>query len=363
MLYEFMDRHHAEIMSVCTERLHQQIAVDPEIDSGIAVFFDEVRGALERELGRPDSRSPLPGKSEAAARLGAQPQRTGVDPSKVPLIYGALSAAIGEVGSRHALEIRADEYKVFNECIDAGVATSIEQYWGQDKEDQKQRASASIGYLAHELRTALGNASLAFKLLRTGEVGMNGRTAGVLSHSLTRMEALVARTLGEVQLDAGVKPTLRPVALAALLRRLQASFIPERAISLELQLDESLQLCADEMLLTSAVSNLISNAIKFSCAGAKIALRSRRDDDGVVIEVEDECGGLKTSDPQRLFRPFVKGTEPASGVGLGLSITKSAVEAMGGSVQVTDHPGKGCSFAMLFPQVEPSQNGAASPEL
>jgi signal transduction histidine kinase len=80
----------------------------------------------------------------------------------------------------------------------------------------------------------------------------------------------------------------------------------------------------------------------------------------VVIEVQDECGGLNTEDPSKLLLPFVKGREHSSNVGLGLSITKAAVDAMAGSVRITNHPGQGCTFSLVFPRV--SADSSTNPE-
>ena len=146
--------------------------------------------------------------------------------------------------------------------------------------------------------------------------------------------------------------------VATVLRQLQASAIPERAISITTELDESLFVNADEMLLTSAVSNLLHNAVKFSGAGAGVVMRCRSDDAGVVVEVEDECGGLAEAEPARLFQPFVKGTERADNLGLGLAITRRAVEAMDGKVAVENHPGQGCTFSLMFPPVRPSRTSS-----
>lgn len=349
LLHEFMADHRDEILRACRQNLHDDVTANGELDRDVELFFDEVQQALRRDSGHPEARSPLPGPSETAARLGQQPQRSGIHPAKVPFIFGAISNAIGLTGQRYDLSIGADEYQIFNRCIDTGVATSIENFWEVDRQAQQQKITERFGYLAHELRNALGNASLAFKLLRSGELTLNGPTAQVLGSNLTRMEMLIARTLGSVQLDSGVPLELRPVRVASVLRSLQASSIPERAISIGLDVDETLYVSADEVLLTSAVSNLVNNAIKFSCSGARIVVGCRAEEQGVVIDVEDECGGLPEGDPRQLFAPFVKGNESPKNLGLGLAITERVVAAMGGEIHVENHPGRGCTFSLLFP--------------
>jgi signal transduction histidine kinase len=359
LLHEFMAVHHAEILEICRKKLRDEVMDAAELVSDVELFFHEILNALRCHDGSVGARATPPGRSETAARLGERQQRAGLQPAKVPGIFSAISQAIGQTGERYGLAINADEYNIFNQCIDAGVATSIENFWYCEREQQERRVSERFGYLAHELRGALGNASLAFKLLRAGELSFDDRTARVLANNLVRMETLVARTLGSVQLDSDVPLDLQPVRVATVLRHLQASAIPERAISITTELDESLFVNADEMLLTSAVSNLLHNAVKFSGAGGCVVMRCRSDEAGVVIEVEDECGGLAELEPLRLFQAFIKGTERADNLGLGLAITRRAVEAMDGQVSVENHPGQGCTFILMFPPARP--NRASSP--
>ena len=164
---------------------------------------------------------------------------------------------------------------------------------------------------------------------------------------------LVAQCLSSVRLEAGVAPELTPVRVAAVLRNLEASAIPDRNISIQLSLDDQLFINADEHLLTSALGNLVHNAIKFSPPGATISLGVHSADDSAVIEVEDHCGGLKVADPARIFEPFVKqGGGNQSGTGLGLAIAKRAVEAMRGDLSVENRPGQGCIFRARFPLMQ-----------
>ena len=360
-LHEFMTEHREEILQVCKKRLHDDVMNSGKLDQDVEIFFDEIIQALRHHHGLDGAPVPPLMKSEAAARLGQKPQRAGLEPAKVPLIFGAISSAIGHTGECRGLSIDADEYNVFNRCIDTGVATSIENFWNGEKAQREQHISQRFGFLAHELRSALGNAALAFKLLRDADLTLSSRTAAVLANNLMRMENLVSRTLGTAQLESDVELELYPIRVAAVLRQLQASAIPERAISLTLEVDESLHVNADEMLLTSALSNLLQNALKFSRPGANVTLSCWASEAGVSIGVEDECGGLPVDDPAELLPPYVHGAEQPRILGLGLAITRRAVEAMSGNVHVENHPGRGCSFRLDFPLARPSRRSSAPP--
>jgi len=347
LLHEFMSDHRDEILNACHEQLWD---LDEPALGYLEEFFDEIVRAIGRDLGVRESVSPLPGKSETAARFGADRERAGLPVTQVPRFFAAISQALAVTGERYELTISAEEYKLLNLCLDAGLATSIENFWDRQRDRDHEKLTQQFGFLAHELRNALGNTNLAFKLLRTGSVAISGRTADVLGRNLLRMEALIAQCLASVQLDVGVSPELRPVAVATVLRDLETSFIPDRGISIQLDADESLLINADENLLTSAVSNLLHNAVKFSRPDSVIRLSTHAFGGLVRIEVQDHCGGLNHENPEELFQPFVKRREGnRTGSGLGLAITKRAVEAMGGHMTVIDHPGDGCVFTAHFP--------------
>ena len=101
-------------------------------------------------------------------------------------------------------------------------------------------------------------------------------------------------TTTNIDTTTNVDTTLEPdpLCVATVLRRVQASANPERAISITIEVDESLFIDADEVWVTSAVSNLLRDAVMFSGVGACVLLRCRASDDGVVVEIEDDCGGL-----------------------------------------------------------------------
>jgi signal transduction histidine kinase len=73
----------------------------------------------------------------------------------------------------------------------------------------------------------------------------------------------------------------------------------------------------------------------------------------VLIEVEDECGGLPEGKAEALFEPSVQRSADHSGLGLGLLICQRGAKAIGGTIQVRDLPGKGCVFAVELPVAVP----------
>ena len=103
-------------------------------------------------------------------------------------------------------------------------------------------------------------------------------------------------------------------------------------------------------MLFSAVGNLLQNAFKFTKAGTEVELNAYAIADRILIDVEDNCGGLPPGDAERLFLPFTQSGADKSGVGLGLSICRRGVEANQGVLSVRDIPGKGCVFTIDLPR-------------
>jgi signal transduction histidine kinase len=97
------------------------------------------------------------------------------------------------------------------------------------------------------------------------------------------------------------------------------------------------------------VTNLLHNAFKYTRPGGHVILRVHTKDTRLLIEVEDECGGLPTGRDD-LFQPFGqrRGSD-RSGLGLGLSIARKAVSAHGGEIVTRNMPGKGCVFVIDIP--------------
>lgn len=352
LLHEFMSARRDEVLA----HAEQELDLDgSDVLDYLREFYDETLRAMRRDAGFRDSYSPLPEGSETAARLGVARQRAGVNAAQVPAIFAAISQAVGKTGERYNLTIAAEEYVLLNKCLDAGVATSIENYWRRDKRETAERTTELYGHLAHELRNALGNAKMAMKLLRAGNLGVRGRTADVLERNLMRMGMLVAQCLTNARADFEARPAFCPVHLAEVLRDVEASALPDRAVRVVVEVDDLLFVLGDELLLSSAVGNLVHNAIKFSPDDGVVRLSAHTEGEHVCIRVDDQCGGLGHASLAELCLPYVsQRVGSAKGTGLGLAVTKAAVEAMNGKLELADRPGLGCSFVLRLPVLQPS---------
>jgi len=129
LLHEFMSEHREEISSACQLELRERRAAKSDgLDDQIALFFDEMLRAIQRDQGVRESVSPLPTESATAARIGKERQRAGIPVKQVPVVFAAISQAVGKTGEKYDLTLSAEEYKLLNRCLDTGVATSIERF-------------------------------------------------------------------------------------------------------------------------------------------------------------------------------------------------------------------------------------------
>ena len=113
--------------------------------------------------------------------------------------------------------------------------------------------------------------------------------------------------------------------------------------------DPALSINADSQLLASAVMNLLHNAFKNTPSGGRVVLRAHAEGDRLLIETEDECGGIPPAKGD-LFQTFGdRRGRDRSGLGLGLSIARKAVKAHGGEISIRNLPGKGCIFIIEVP--------------
>jgi len=106
---------------------------------------------------------------------------------------------------------------------------------------------------------------------------------------------------------------------------------------------------ADRQILGSVMGNLLQNAFKFTRPRTTVTLRVGASADRVLIEIEDECGGLP-ADTANLFRPFDQRGADRSGLGLGLAYSRWAVEANRGQIGARTIPGRGCVFTVDLPR-------------
>lgn len=190
-----------------------------------------------------------------------------------------------------------------------------------------------------------------------------------IAASADAMEKLLDSLLDVSRLDAGVlRPTMRVFELRALLTRIVAAHEPaaaERGLRLGLRACDA-WVRSDPLLIERIVSNLISNAIRYTRKGG-VLLACRRQGDGLVrIEVRDSGIGIPAERQEVIFQEFVQldNAERSrdKGLGLGLAIVKRLAELLDHRLTLRSAPGRGSVFAIALPRTAPLDAHDAAPE-
>ena len=125
-----------------------------------------------------------------------------------------------------------------------------------------------------------------------------------------------------------------------------------RGVSLTVTpVEDRVAIRADRQVLAAVVGNLLQNAFKFTRPGTTVTLRVGASAERVLIEIQDECGGLPSADVNELFRPFEQRSADRTGVGLGLAFSRWGAEANDGRIYARNLPGRGCVFTVDLPRV------------
>jgi signal transduction histidine kinase len=271
---------------------------------------------------------------------------------------------VTELAIERGATVSTDDFRVLNRCLDEAIAGAVTEYTRASQKLLTDNSTERLGILAHELRNELNTAMLAHDILKEGKVGLGGSTGGVLSRGLLALQALINRSLAQVRLDAHIHNE-HPIDVRLFLGEIElAAAIAAKAagISLTTQLgDQGVQVLGDRQLLSSAVTNLLHNAMKYTVKGGHVSLRTSATQDRVQIEVQDACNGLPEPIVAGLFLPFRQGGQDNSGLGLGLSISARAIESMHGQL-VARNLGTGCVFTIHLPRMTAHRGQPLLPE-
>ncbi|MCI4012419.1 HAMP domain-containing sensor histidine kinase [Brevibacterium sp. ZH18] len=231
-----------------------------------------------------------------------------------------------------------------------------------------------LASVSHELRTPLtsimGYTELAIDELDESvptsasanpDLGVVSSSIGghleVIRRNSEQLYALVEDILLEQQAESQrLDLDSSPVDLSSLIEEVVRSLQPAAAdhgVRLSIDGLTRSRVMTDPKRITQVLTNLVFNGIKYSGAGHRVSVESRTDDTGVGFDVKDDGPGMPGSEVDRLFTPFFRGAaareSTTRGVGLGLSVTKSIVDAHNGTISVSSTPGRGSTFSVRLP--------------
>jgi signal transduction histidine kinase len=382
-LLEFLRTNETEILASIEEKSSALSGVRPTPEPasrGLSIFFNQLLHVLEHAPA--ESAHPAVDKAglvkaanegdepaiavatgrpydvevaKSAGAYGRELQHLGYTLSHIVHAYGATCQSITELAIAKKVAITTEEFRELNRCLDTAIAGAVTTYHAERTEHFTTRETEHLGFLAHELRNALAIVNTSLRLIRSGTVGFGGSIGQVLDRALKRQQELIDRSLTEVRLRVDPKVHKETASFLHLVDQMVVTAQEETRLksqTFELDIEPGLKIEADQYLLFSAVSNLVQNAIKYSCVGGTIRVRANMLGDQAIIEVEDQCGGLSSATPTDLFKPFEQQSENREGLGLGLTIAHRAIALNGGTIDVKDQPGRGCTFRIILPGVK-----------
>ena len=234
----------------------------------------------------------------------------------------------------------------------------------QESEQKRKQSQQRFEMAAHEMRTPLASIQASSELLATYSLEQPRREQMVklLHEESQRLARLVERFLSVERLSAGEMELRRaPLELmnwlAALVDRLRP-LAERKGVRLLIQSGSDTQagkieVAADAELLEFAVSNLVTNAVKYSPAGTEVRVSCGRSGRNAEIAVADSGPGMTAEESRRIFERFYR-TDAAEqsgnpGFGLGLAIAHEIARHHGGDVRVESRPGSGSRFTISLP--------------
>ncbi len=252
----------------------------------------------------------------------------------------------------------SEQEGIFLSRLAARAANAIENARLYDAvQHANQEKNRFISVISHELRIPMTSIRGYTDLLRQQAVGpVNDQQRSFLEtirNNVDRMAALVSDLSDISRIESGrLKLEPRPIALPKLIEETILTLRPkldEKGHQLHTELPADLpELAADPTRVTQVLTNLLTNALKYTPAGGIIWVRARREGDLIHIEVQDTGIGIAPEDQQRLFEQFFRSEDQAvrkeQGWGLGLNVTKQLVELMGGKIGFSSQLGQGSTF-------------------
>lgn len=378
MLHEFITNESDYILEKCDEetvKLAGLKEISPAIRKDWRTFLDQlvellsserVTFDLEHGTGKSNTKQrqsqenakEKAGKADkkllqpAAAARGKEYRRLGYTLSDVVHGYGIVCQAVTTSANELNYAITSAEFSHLNLSLDVAIAAAVTEFEKDTADETKKGEIERLGFLAHELRNSLTSAFIALELIENGEVGVKSQTGYLLNRSLQSMKMLIDSALLAVRIRLEPTPHLEWVKVLDIVSDVEVTSAIEarqNEVSFKIQVTPDLSVFADRQAFTSALANLTQNAVKFSHSGGKVTIKTKLTESRAQIEIEDECGGLPEAKLKALFAPFEQMDENKTGLGLGLTISRRAIELSDGKISARNIEGKGCVFTIDLP--------------
>jgi signal transduction histidine kinase len=262
---------------------------------------------------------------------------------------------------RTALLVRTNEYSKNLEDTTRQLLDRTNQL-----EEALTAKNRLLRTLNHDVRNPLGSIVLASDaLLKQKGNGECYNFAEIINKSAYRITQMITRYL-QVKENGSVLPefTLEDIDIITKLKIVVSSHqyvANKKNIALKLVCQPDIPLVrSDRIAVLQIFDNLLSNAIKFSPPHTVVTLRLSKTDSAVVTEIEDQGPGLNEEDQRVLYTAYAKrSAQPTGGetsTGVGLSIVKELIDALGATISVHSQLGRSTVFTIHLPAIKPAEN-------
>jgi signal transduction histidine kinase len=323
-------------------------------------------GDVDRALRALDAGDPT--EALDALERGAKPDADQLEAGIVRLVdFNArnarrLATRIDALG-RHSitLAMALDGISVLLTIFTALLVLRVLRRYSTLVEQRAEEMELFAGRVAHDILSPLGAASLALSHVARGVAAEDARAQKILALGQRGIDhtRLIADDLLKFA-SAGARPD--PGARADVLGVITAvvdevrPMADERHVALVIDRVDAGAVACSPGILTSLVSNLVRNGVKYVGDGPdrRVVVRARAVGAVVTVEVEDNGPGLPATMGSTIFQPYVRGPDNREpGIGLGLATVKRIVDAHGGTVCVRSAPGAGARFTFTLPCAGP----------
>jgi len=241
-----------------------------------------------------------------------------------------------------------------------GTITVLHDITALKKMDQMK--SDFVSLVSHEIRSPMNSLLMQIKVIMDGLAGditeKQKEILGRASEKISNLINMASELLDLAQIESGLitqeKEELNIPDLLADQVAFHQAGAREKGLEISLESPDRLNpVLANRRNMEEVVSNLITNAIKYSPRGGRITVSAGAESGYVVIRVSDTGIGIPEEELDKIFNRFYRvkdeRTRYVNGTGLGLSIVKSIVEAHHGNIQVKSRPGEGSTFIVYLP--------------
>lgn len=253
---------------------------------------------------------------------------------------------------RRALELRSTEL--------------IAEREHQARADRLEALGTLAAGAAHELASPLSTIAVVAKELELRLVAEGAPEDDLIDARLVREEvARCRRILDRMTLESGASSVERPLPLGveALLAETLVEVVQAERVCVETDPDvRGLTLFVPRTALTMALRSVLSNALDASGRDQPVHLSAERDGDDLLLAVRDEGTGMDPEHVRRAADPFFTTKEPGRGMGLGLFLTRSVVERLGGELGLESSPGRGTTVSLRLPLAHLQRPAGPEPE-